>query len=207
MVADYSVIVIENHLTSVETVRYLVDYMQEQADYIASLLHGGMEDVPGPELLNAERDLERFQARVTFYRAALDSLPDSTRLGDQTFEGHKFLQWVVEPVMFGWYPNDAAAYGAWATYSGVPEPFASQPPPFSSQSARAVPDFTTARRILLGLNVAAEAIADANRQLVIDLQDRAGAAVEVVKTVAGVGTVLAGGFLLLALSNAIGGRR
>ncbi len=207
------VIIVQDNLMTAKNARRLLALMREQLEGA----NGSLWDIkmaildplnltPGLyELATLDgyaEQLNEFEARLDFYGEALDKVPPETRLGEPGEAAQIFYQQFVEPVMFGWYPNDNSPYPN-PSYSGVLEPFASQGPPYSSQQVQVVPDLVTARIILKELGLHGEVWDAASEVLLDDLVKAYTEAAETVVTSLKVGAGLAAVVGLVVLSNMV----
>lgn len=109
----------------------LMAFLQRVTDQNdARLAELTLRAVQPPNLGQMQADQNRWKARLGFYQATVFSLlqtnPDVSA-GSTSEASKQINRFVVEPLFLGWFPNDV-------------EPFASQPPPYSSQPGQSVMD-------------------------------------------------------------------
>jgi hypothetical protein len=122
--------------------------------------------IPEGEQERLENETRRWYDRFQFYLDEWEALLDLEENGETVMlladndASRRLGRYIVEPLFLGWYPNHE---------SPVPEPFASQPPPYSSQRLQTPPDLGTPISLINQFRMTRESLDDAMEKFFPDL--------------------------------------
>jgi hypothetical protein len=172
----------------------LLRLLRTIADRNAERLEADLPQGIWYEVPRMRRENDGFRTRLGFYQDRIDELLDTdpnVNVGDQTENAKQLSRLVVEPLFFGWYPNDV-----W--------PFSEQGPPFASQTEQSVLDLYLPFSIANQATVSKAALDQAWEDFKTDLQDRFNAVVPVIPALTILPFALVGALALAGYMRARG---